>query len=71
MQIFNFVVLAVIIAPHNNCTSHISKNLFSYSPREIGKFSQNVGKYGPEKTPYLDTFHALIISLNVRETELN
>ena len=34
MQIFNFVVLAVIIAPHNNCTSHISKKLFAYSPRE-------------------------------------
>ena len=22
-------------------------------------FSPNMGKYGPEKTPYLDTFHAL------------
>ena len=22
-------------------------------------FSQNAGKYGPEKTPYLDTFHAV------------
>ena len=22
-------------------------------------FSSNVGKYGPEKTPYLDTFHAV------------
>ena len=22
-------------------------------------FSPNTGKYGPEKTPYLDTFHAL------------
>ena len=23
-------------------------------------FSPNMGKYGPEKTPYLDTFHAVI-----------
>ena len=23
-------------------------------------FSPNAGKYGPEKTPYLDTFHAVI-----------
>ena len=22
-------------------------------------FSPNAGKYGPEKTPYLDTFHAV------------
>ena len=22
-------------------------------------FSRNTGKYGPEKTPYLDTFHAV------------
>ena len=22
-------------------------------------FSSNTGKYGPEKTPYLDTFHAV------------
>ena len=24
------------------------------------EFGQNTGKYGPEKTPYLDTFHALL-----------
>ena len=23
-------------------------------------FNPNVGKYGPEKTPFLDTFHAVI-----------
>ena len=23
-------------------------------------FSPNTGKYGPEKTPYLDTFHAVL-----------
>ena len=25
----------------------------------------NTGKHGPEKTPYLDTFHAVIILLDV------
>ena len=24
-------------------------------------FSPNTGKYGPEKTPYLDTFHAVLV----------
>ena len=26
-------------------------------------FSPNTGKYGPEKTPYMDTFHAVLFSL--------
>ena len=25
----------------------------------VSQFSPNAGKYGPEKTPYLDTFHAV------------
>ena len=25
----------------------------------LSVFSPNAGKYGPEKTPYLDTFHAV------------
>ena len=33
-------------------------------------FSPNTGKYGPEKTPYLDTFHSVehlfIIGLSLR-----
>ena len=41
MQIFNFVVLSVIIAPHNVLIPHISKT------------------------------HLHIVSLNVRELELN
>ena len=41
MQIFNFVVLSVIIVPHNVLTPHISK------------------------------IHLPIVSLNVRELELN
>ena len=28
-------------------------------------FSPNTGKYGPGKTPYLDTFHALIENASV------
>ena len=27
----------------------------------LSVFSQNAGKYGPEKTPYLDTFHAVTV----------
>ena len=27
----------------------------------LSVFSPNAGKYGPEKTPYLDTFHAVIL----------
>ena len=29
-------------------------------------FSPNAGKYGPEKTPYLTTFHAVIAILKTR-----
>ena len=36
-------------------------------------FSQNTGKYGPEETPYLDTFHAVIAKfhgwMNIWETK--
>ena len=27
----------------------------------LSVFSQNAGKYEPEKTPYLDTFHAVTV----------
>ena len=26
-------------------------------------FSPNTGKFGPEKTPYLDTFHAVYVTI--------
>ena len=26
-------------------------------------FSPNTGKYGPEKTPYLDTFHTVLATV--------
>ena len=32
--------------------------IFLYSDR----ISPNTGKYGPEKTPYLDTFNAVLLS---------
>ena len=28
--------------------------------KEIYSVNPNTGKYGPEKTPYLDTFHAVL-----------
>ena len=31
----------------------------------LSVFSQNAGIYGPEKTPYLDTFHAVQLYLNI------
>ena len=34
---------------------------------EYGVFSgPNTGKYGPEKTPYLDTFYAVPVIINAR-----
>ena len=33
---------------------------------EIYVFSPNTGKYGPEITPYLDTFHAMKAMLQFR-----
>ena len=30
----------------------------------LSVFSPNAGKYGPEKTPYLDTFHVIIVFRN-------
>ena len=35
-----------------------SDSIRRYTPY-LAVFSPNVGKYGPEKTPYLDTFHAV------------
>ena len=36
-------------------------NFVSISDTEyLSIFSPNTGKYGPEKNPYLDTFHAVL-----------
>ena len=39
-------------------------SVFSYIRTE-SMFSSNTGKYGPEKTPYLDTFDAVDLFLNM------
>ena len=45
--------------------SHCVKSvkIRSYSGPYFPAFSPNVGKYGPEITPYLDTFHAVSIGI--------
>ena len=32
--------------------------------KSIQIWSPNTGKYGPERTPYLDTFHAVLLWIN-------
>ena len=34
-------------------------------------FSPNTGKYGPEKTPHLDTFHAVFACVSTKDHSLN
>ena len=34
----------------------------------LSVFSANAGKYGPEKTPYLDTFHTMNLEISVAKT---
>ena len=50
-------------ALHENCpnTEFFLLRVFLCSGTEYGDllFSPNNGKYGPEKNPYLDTFHAV------------
>ena len=36
---------------------------FRLNTERYGVFSPNRGKYGPEKTPYLDTFHAVLLDI--------
>ena len=33
-------------------------------------FSPNIGRYGPEITPYLDTFHLVHIAAYIQSTEI-
>ena len=37
-----------------------SVQIQSFSDLYFSTFGLNTGKYGPEKTPYLDTFHAVL-----------
>ena len=43
--------------PHNSTARKVSKYAVFSGPC-YPVFSPNTGKYRPEKTPYLDTFHA-------------
>ena len=49
----------------------VFSRIFPHTPY-LSVFSPNAGKYGPEKTPYLDTFHAVyhnkILPCDVRAT---
>ena len=53
------------------CNSLVDKYLLRLTLRKVSPylsvFSPNAGKYGPEKTCYLDTFHAVCYILNVLE----
>ena len=62
-----------ILVQHNNQNNHIdnrNSNIIVLTARKVSKygvfsgpyfpvFGLNTGKYGPEKTPYFDTFHAV------------
>ena len=39
--------------------------LIKVMPLSMPVFSPNIGKYGPEKTPYLDTFNAVLINAKI------
>ena len=44
----------VLVYPHSDSIRRDTLNAY------LSVFSPNAGKYGPEKTPYLDTFHGVI-----------
>ena len=54
VAMLEFVILDIGFALREKCPH--TKFLF------WSVFSPNMGKYGPEKTPYLDTFHAIMLS---------
>ena len=37
----------------------------------LSVFSPNVGKYGPEKTPHLDTFHVVVFAAIIENRSNN
>ena len=53
--LFLFYKLFVLKRLHD-CTFGCVKSDTSY----LSVFSPNAGRYGPEKTPYLDTFHTVL-----------
>ena len=53
---FYFRELRLNIALREKCPN---TEFFGRDTPYLSVFSSNTGKYGPEKTPYLDTFHAV------------
>ena len=39
--------------------------LINVMPLSMPVYSPNTGKYGPEKTPYLDTYNAVLINAKI------
>ena len=79
LHILNFVLLrAFYVVPWPfiklrkkwQITEFFLVGIFSYSgwiqrdTEYLSVFSPNTGKYGPEKNPYLDNFHALLLDQN-------
>ena len=42
-----------------------SVQIWSFSGPYFPVFSPNTGKYGPEETPYLDTFYAVLVKAKI------
>ena len=55
--------------PEVFCKCDIGEHLQLYEKETLAQylsvFSPNAGKYGPEKTPYLDTFQAVVVSIYI------
>ena len=50
---------SVVNRPLVHCLKSVPIQMFSGPYFAV--FSPNTGKYGPQKTPYLDTFHTVVI----------
>ena len=50
------------------CTSWKVSKYGVFSGPYFSVLGLNTGKYGPEKTPYLDTFHAVLGSKHVSQS---
>ena len=48
---------------HNKSNGFRNVELHILRIQYISVFSLNIGKYGPEITPYLGTFHAVVVQL--------
>ena len=57
---FSFIVCTIKNLQHQvHCVKRVQKRIFSGPYFSV--FSPNIGKCGPEKTEYLDTFHAVVM----------